>query len=81
MIVELHKYRANIPFIKIMLDRGLGQVPIISIISLAAVVTGVPVIVVTYYVGEMLGFTLEITTQIERLKVFYKYTKIVENKS
>lgn len=78
MIVFLGRYRTNIPFIKTIYDREIKRHTVERIISECAVSTGVPVIAVTFYVGELYGFTPEIYTMIEKFKTFYNYKEVRE---
>ncbi len=77
MIIKLSKYRANFEYIKTLY---LAQKPtdIERWISLIAATIGVPVIVVTCYIGEIGGFTDEINAIIAHLKEDYTYAGIEE---
>lgn len=45
-------------------------------LSSVAVATGVPIIVVSQYFGELYGFCPELTSYMSRLKHFYKITEL-----
>lgn len=77
MIVKLGKYRTNFEYIKTLY---LLQKPkeVERWISFLSATIGVPVIVVTWYIGEISGFSDEINAIIEHLKKDYAYKAIEE---
>lgn len=56
---------------------GAGGKNISHTVSMGAQITGVPCIVIAFWLGEHLGWSTEILTTIGRLKRFYGYTSIL----
>lgn len=77
MIIRLGHYRTNFSYIKTLYEQQKPD-KLEAWISLLAVTTGVPVIVVTWYMGEIIGFTDEVNAIIEHLKKDYAYKEIKE---
>lgn len=78
MKMQLGKYRNNYDFIKAILLRDKDKPDLIKTLATISAAIGVPVVVVTHYAGEIIGFTPEINESIEKLKVFYGYESIEE---
>ena len=76
MQVNLHTYVAIKKQIPFFLNKYQGR-EISYVANLICLATGVPVVVIYYYIGEIIGFTPEINKGIELLKEFYGYKKIV----
>lgn len=73
MILELDRYRINIPYIKAIIDRdGFSH----HTVAMVSATLGVPVVAVYHYVGELYGFTDDIHDKIKKLVEFYRYEEI-----
>lgn len=70
MIMDCNQYRINVEPIRKLLGPKSEQERF-EFIATLAVVTGVPIIVVCCYVGELYGFSAQLYTKIARLKQFY----------
>ena len=46
-------------------------------LGMLALATGVHVVIVAVYLGELYGFTPELLNQIERLKTFYRIDQVL----
>lgn len=77
MIIKLGLYRSNFNYIKTLYEQQKPE-KIAPWVSLISVTTSIPVIVVYWYMGEIIGFTDEINTAISRLKGDYGYKTIEE---
>jgi hypothetical protein len=76
-MIDLNSYRAtNFEYIKTWLANKPDS-PIKELVSEIALATGVPVIAVSHFIGEIKGFTPELLASIERLKKFYGITEVV----
>lgn len=79
MKVEIGLYRNNFDFIKHYYEREIQiHKDVVKIISELSVATGVPVIVVAHYIGEIHGYTDEVNNTIKNLIEFYGYKEIKE---
>lgn len=76
MTLDANKYRINVPSIKLMLADKSPQERY-EFIGNLAIATGVPIIIVCYYVGELYGFDIQLYAFIERLKKFYNVTEVL----
>lgn len=76
MVLDADKYRVNVKPIK---ELTIDQTPEerIKFLSMLAVSTGVPIIIVACYVGELYGFSPELNAYIERLKNFYTIKEVL----
>lgn len=76
MIIDCDKYRLNVKDISMMLNDKTPAERLDAIGSVA-VSTGVPIIVVCFYVGELYGFSSQLYAKIDRLKAFYCITGVL----
>ncbi len=76
MILDANKYRINIKPISHQLDDKTQQERYDSIGPIS-VSTGVPIIIVATYVGELYGFTDQLRAFIERLKAFHAVDEVI----
>lgn len=74
--IDANKYRINVKAIKLMLDKKKPEERF-SHIGKVALASGVPIIIVCYYVGELYGFTDELNQKIDRLKKFYTVDNVL----
>jgi translation elongation factor EF-1beta len=77
MILDADSYRVNVKAIELMLKEKTTDKERIAHIGSISVATGVPIIVVCCYVGELFGFSDELKSMIERLKLFYNVTEVL----
>lgn len=77
MVLDADRYRVNVKDIEWMLVDKETDKERLEFIGLISVATGVPIIVVCCYVGELWGFTDELKAMIERLKAFYHVTEVL----
>jgi hypothetical protein len=70
MVINLDKYRVNVPAVKVWMENRPDRDPIETLGELA-VATNVPLIVIVYYAGELFGFSEELKQFSERIKEFY----------
>ena len=68
---KVQKYHAQRWF----LEKGDGGID--KAISILATMTSCPCIVVTYWIGEVTNWPLEVKEAIDRLTLFYGYTAIL----
>lgn len=82
MTLDCDIYRINVKLIKQLADAQPAEERLQSrYIGLLALTTGVPIIIVACYLGELYGFTEELNAFIERLKAFYKIKQVNNIKS
>lgn len=79
MILDALEYSVNISYVKAHLDARPGwkfseEVGVLSIAS------GVPIIIVSHYIGELFGYTEEITSKIKRDMLFYSVVSVRNTK-
>jgi len=75
MILDADNYRVNIPAIQgLMKDKSEKER--FEMIGTISVATGVPIIIVCCYYGELFGFSEPLNEMIERLKKFYGVTDV-----
>ncbi len=72
-------YRINIKDIKHFSQHWTPEQRIKDL-GMLAVATGVPVIIVATYLGEIYGLTPELIAQIDRLKLFYHIDQVLNIK-
>lgn len=77
--LNANQYRINIPSIK-HLTKELSKEARLEFISNLAIITGVPIIIVCCYVGEIYGFTPDLLAKIEYLKKFYTVDEVLNVK-
>lgn len=82
MKIDINKYRHAEVWIKRILDEKVESVGKENVnwgreISEISATSQIPVIAVLQFVGEMFGFTPEMTENKEKIIKFYKYTKII----
>lgn len=75
MTLDCDQYRINVVSIKALMDPKSDKERT-EFISSLAIITGVPIIIVCHYVGELYGFTDALEARIGRLKHFYKVTEV-----
>ena len=76
MIVDADSYRVNMKEISLMFKNKKDDIERREFIGAVAVSTGVPIIVVAQYLGEIYGFTPQLDKFMDRLKHFYKITEL-----
>lgn len=76
MVLYKEKYAVQRKPIKLWIDNRPDKNPV-ELISEMAVHTGCPIIVVCYFLGELVGFTPELQSKIESLKKFYGVTEVL----
>jgi fatty-acid desaturase len=76
MILDANQYRVNIPAIASLL-KDKTQEERVEWVAKLAIITGVPICITAVYVGELFGFTPELTAKLQVLKAFYHVTEIV----
>lgn len=79
MTLDADHYRVNVSAIKNMLKEK-SDAERMEAIGVISVSTGVPIIVVCCYVGELFGFSEELKQRIETLKAFYHVTEVLNVK-
>jgi len=79
MKLDADAYRVNIPSIRLMTE---DKTPAerLEYIGNLAVATGVPIIIVLTYIGELYGFSPEIDAKLETLKAFYTVKEVINVK-
>lgn len=76
MIEDLNTYKVQKKHAqRWFLEKGNGDVD--RAISTIAIMTSCPCIVVTYWIGEVNGWSIEVKEAIDRLMDFYGYEKIL----
>lgn len=75
MTLDANKYRINIKSIAHQLDAKTQQERY-DYIGPLALSSGVPIIIICYYIAELYGMTDNIKTFILRLKEFYSITEV-----
>ena len=76
MTLDANKYRAvNAPLIATYLNPKTPEERL-EFIGRMALITGVPIVLVAVYVGELYGFTDKLYDKLEVLKKFYQIEKI-----
>jgi hypothetical protein len=78
-VLNCDSYRVNVPDIEALSQKKTPEERIKQIGTLA-VITGVPIIVVCHYLGELWGYTPELTARIEKLMEFYKVDGVINNR-
>jgi hypothetical protein len=79
MILDANAYRVNIPSIRLLTeDKSYDER--MSYVGNISVITGVPIIVVLAYIGEIYGFTDEINKKMESLMNFYTVKEVLNVK-
>lgn len=76
MTVDISKYEINKPF-AIRYFEGAGGKSVNRSISMIASITGVPCIVVAYWLGDHAGWPQDAIDAVIRLKDFYNYSEIL----
>lgn len=77
--LDADKYRINIPNI-IYLTKDQTPEERIKYLGRVAVATSVPIIIVCTYIGEVYGFSDELNALVDRLKLFYNISEILNVK-
>lgn len=72
MKIDLDLYRSNVGFIRHYFSENQTESKELYI-GLLATATSVPCIVIAYYIGEMYGFTPELSESIAVITKFYGY--------
>lgn len=75
MIIDLNLYKANLPFVKRMIEENPYYTDR-ALINTIASVTHVHLVVIAYYVAHYKGMNKEIEDMINELKIYYKYDAI-----
>lgn len=76
MILDADNYRLQIPYI-IGLTKDKTMEELLKYSSIVSVASGVPIIIVIYYLIELYGFDLDLYKKIEILKQFYRVTEVI----
>lgn len=79
MILDAGKYRRCIEAIS-QLTKDKTAKEQLEMIGKLSVITGVPIIVVAYYMGELYGFSADLDSMIDRLKKFYTIKEVINIK-
>ena len=79
MTLDCDNYRINVPVIA-ELTHDKTEAQRIEMLGKLAVITGVPIIVVTCYVGELYGFTPKLQASLDRFKSFYTVEHVLNVK-
>jgi hypothetical protein len=79
MKLNADNYRINVPFVK-SLTQDLTIEKRLTYVSNVAVATGVPIIVICCYVGELYGFSNELIDLISSLMKFYVVDEVLNVK-
>lgn len=79
MKLDADMYRLNIPSIKLITEDKTTEERL-TLIGNLAIITGVPIIVVACYIGELYGFTAELEAKISRLMEFYTIKEVLNVK-
>lgn len=74
MVIDIDLYKANKALVQGLFKEGTD---VANHISMMATSFGIPVIVVTYWMGEVVGWTPAIVEKIDRIRDFYGYTQIL----
>lgn len=79
MTLDANSYRVNI---KPIYDMTIEKTPKerLQFLSILAVATGVPIVIVACYLGELYGFDEPLIAQLERLKLFYTVKEVLNVK-
>ena len=75
MILDADSYRVNIPYIAL-LTENLTDEERVNLRNVLAITTGVPIVIVCVYLGELYGFTDRVKTSIEKLSSYYAVSEI-----
>lgn len=76
MRIDLQIYKINREFVhKWFLEKGNGDIS--RSISILAIVTGCPCIVIAYWLGEITNWPSDVIYSIQALKQFYGYSEIL----
>lgn len=79
MKLDADIYRVNIPSIKL-LTEDKSPTERLKYIGNIALITGVPIIIVSYYIGEIYGFSDELEAKIKKLMEFYIIEEVLNVK-
>lgn len=74
--LDADKYRINIPDI-IAFTHDKNEKERMEFMGMLAIATNVPIIIVATYIGELYGFTPELVSFIERMKLFYNIDTVL----
>jgi len=74
-MIDLDYYRINLPWIKSFLDAKPGW-KYQEVVGWIAMGRDIPIIAVSYFIGELYGFTDEINAKIESDKRFYSVARV-----
>lgn len=79
MKVDIRPYRSNYQWLKYIFDRdrAKGNYDRSQALSLLASLTGIPMIALLTFYGEMYGRDLELEESVARIIKYYKYKEIV----
>ena len=75
MIIKLDDYTVNRKPVREFIEAN-KELDFNELLKRLVIITSCPVIVVSYFIGEVIGFTPEIKERIETLTKFYDYEKI-----
>lgn len=78
MKIEIEQYSENRVFVQNLIDRK-GVDSYKDIASEFAVISAIPVFVVYFYIGEIIGFNPWIIERMKALSKFYGYTEVVSD--
>lgn len=76
MTLDADKYRLNVDAIK-SLTKDKDDAERIEFLGVLAIATGVPIIIVAVYLGELYGFSDALNATIGRLKAFYNIIDVL----
>lgn len=76
MILDASKYQRQFPYIiGLTKDKSIEELE--TYVSIVSIASGVPIIIVCYFIMELYGFDLKIYQLIGRLKIFYGVTEVI----
>jgi hypothetical protein len=76
MTLDASRYRLQMTYI-IGLTKDKTPEEIYDLVSIVTIASGVPIIVVLYYLIELYGFDKKLYDKIGRLKEFYGVTEVI----
>lgn len=80
MTLDADNYRINIPVIA-HLTKELSESNRLEFISNLSIITGVPIIVVCSYIGEIYGRSQELINRQKKLMDFYHVTEVLNERT
>lgn len=78
MVLDCNKYRLSFKDIQYY-SKNKKDKELIDSISMIAIATNVPIIIVCYYIGELYGFDSILKSMIQRLRKFYHVKQVLNS--